>query len=63
MNNSNNFAVSIKIQNHNYMNAIKTDVIPSLEHVTTTSEIEQNCISLEESKARVLEMVHKHFHK
>lgn len=43
------------------MNAIKTNVIPSLEHVTTTSEIEQNCISLEESKARVLEMVHKHF--
>lgn len=30
---------------------------------TTTTEIEQNCISLEESRRRVQEMVHKHFHK
>lgn len=29
----------------------------------TTSEIEQNCISLEESRRRVQEMVHRHFHK
>lgn len=30
---------------------------------TTMSEVEQNCVSLEESRRRVQEMVHKHFHK
>lgn len=30
---------------------------------STTSEIDQNCISLEESRRRVQEMVHKHFNK
>ena len=29
---------------------------------TTTTEIEQNCISLEESRRRVQEMVHKASH-
>ncbi len=45
------------------MNAIKKDVIPSMEYFATSAEIKQNCITVEESKNRILEMVHKHFHK
>lgn len=45
------------------MNAIKNEAIPLMEYYTTSAEINHNCISLEESKKRVVEMVHKHFRK
>lgn len=49
--------------NHNKMNAIKKTVAPDTELTTTTLEVQQNCILLEESKHLILDMVHKHFRK
>lgn len=45
------------------MNAIKKTVAPDAELTTTTLEVQQNCILLEESKHLILDMVHKHFQK
>lgn len=45
------------------MNAIKKNVVSEAELTTTTLEVQQNCILLEESKHLILDMVHKHFRK
>lgn len=45
------------------MNAIKKNVVSEAELTTTTLEVKQNCITLDESKQIILDMVHKHFRK